>query len=125
MKRLLTLISALALASASACSSDDGGSAADVSELVVSGGEMSESYSRADLEALGAVESEFNGQELLEVSHVTIPSNPDALQRMKGPKLAPALAEVVDEILSEAGDVSDVQLVADPVPAIEVRVDRL
>lgn len=61
MKRLLTLISALALASASACSSDDGGSAADVSELVVSGGETSESYSRADLEALGAAESEFNG----------------------------------------------------------------
>ena len=61
MKRLLTLISALALASASACSSDDGGSTADVSELVVSGGETSESYSRADLEALGAAESEFNG----------------------------------------------------------------
>lgn len=61
MKRLLTLISALALASASACSSDDGGSAADVLELVVSGGETSASYSRADLEALDAVESEFNG----------------------------------------------------------------
>lgn len=59
MQRLLILISALALASAGACSSNDGGSTA--TELIVSGGEASETYSSDDLDALGAVESEFNG----------------------------------------------------------------
>jgi len=44
---------------------------------------------------------EFKGQELLEVSHVTIPSNPDALQRMKALDLEPVLADVVDEILTD------------------------
>lgn len=59
MKRLLTLLIGTALA-LSACSSDGGGET-EVSDLLVSGGDISESYSRADLEALGATESEFNG----------------------------------------------------------------
>lgn len=39
---------------------------------------------------------EFNGQELLEVSHVTIPSNPEGLQQMKG--INPAIADILDEL---------------------------
>ena len=45
---------------------------------------------------------EFKGQELLEVSAVTVPSNPDALQRVaKAPNLYPAVAEIVEERLAE------------------------
>ena len=48
---------------------------------------------------------EFNGQELLEVSAVTVPSNPDALQRMvKSPNLQPVLREIAEERLGEAVD---------------------
>ncbi len=46
---------------------------------------------------------EFKGQELLEGSHVTIPSNHDALQRLKGVDLHPVVAEIVDEALGEDG----------------------
>lgn len=48
---------------------------------------------------------EFKGQELLEVSQVTIPANPDALQRAKGLLHHPILDELVDEALTEAGGV--------------------
>lgn len=65
---------------------------------------------------------EFNGQELLEVSHVAIPSNPDALQRMKGANLDPAIAEVVDEILT---DHVMVEANADEQPGIDIRLDRI
>jgi len=45
---------------------------------------------------------EFNGQELLEVSHVTIPANADALQVIRAAKgLHPAIAEIVDEALRD------------------------
>ena len=45
---------------------------------------------------------EFNGQELLEVSHVTIPANADALQVIRSAKgLHPAIAEIVDEALKD------------------------
>lgn len=75
---------------------------------------------------------EFNGQELLEVSHVSIPSNPDALQRMKGLDLDPALAEVVDEVLREETDIQSILEGAaryragpDGQPGIDIRFDRL
>lgn len=42
---------------------------------------------------------EFNGQELLEVSQVTIPSNPEALQRAKALKLHPVLDDIIEEAL--------------------------
>lgn len=48
---------------------------------------------------------EFRGQELLEVSQVVIPSNPKALQRMKGLDLHPAILELVEEIAK--GDSKD------------------
>ena len=45
---------------------------------------------------------EFKGQELLEVSAVTIPSNPDALQRfVKTPTLHPVIAEIAEERLAD------------------------
>ena len=46
---------------------------------------------------------EFNGQTLLEVSHVVIPSNAEALQTIKGLKLHPVIGELVDEMLAEGG----------------------
>jgi phage head maturation protease len=50
----------------------------------------------------GSQGMEFKGQELLEVSAVTVPSNPDALQRVaKAPNLHPAVAEIVEERLAE------------------------
>lgn len=42
---------------------------------------------------------EFRGQELLEVSQVSIPANPEALQRLKG--LHPVIKELIDEQLSD------------------------
>ncbi len=42
---------------------------------------------------------EFNGQKLLETSQVTIPSNPEALQRIKHMKVHPVVGELVDEAL--------------------------
>jgi hypothetical protein len=44
---------------------------------------------------------EFKGQELLEVSHVIVPANPEALQRMKGVQLPATILALVNEILSE------------------------
>lgn len=41
---------------------------------------------------------EFIGQELLEVSHVTVPANADALQRMKGMSLDPVIQGILDEM---------------------------
>ena len=42
---------------------------------------------------------EFNGQELLEVSHVSVPSNPQALQQMKGlhPEIEALVAEMMEQ----------------------------
>ena len=45
---------------------------------------------------------EFRGQELLEVSQVSVPANPDALQRMKG--IHPAIDAIVDDIVREKTD---------------------
>ena len=59
---------------------------------------------------------EFNDQELLEVSHVVIPSNPKALQQMKGlGKLPPAVAEVVDEVLKDSNQKFDGQPTVDEI----------
>ena len=47
---------------------------------------------------------EFNGQEMLETSQVTIPAHPDALQRMKGQANHPIIEEFVNEMLAEEPD---------------------
>jgi hypothetical protein len=53
---------------------------------------------------------EFNKQELLEVSHVTIPSNPDALQQIKSIATHPIVKEIIEE---ELGDMRDEEVISD------------
>jgi hypothetical protein len=53
------------------------------------------------IDANGNLSYEFRGQELLEVSQVTVPSNPKALQTMKGMDLHPAVESLVDEMLAD------------------------
>ena len=53
---------------------------------------------------------EFNKQELLEVSHVTIPSNPDALQQIKSIAAHPIVKEIIEE---ELGDMRDIEAISD------------
>ena len=66
---------------------------------------------------------EFKGQELLEVSAVTVPSNPDALQRVaKAPNLHPAVAEIVEERLAEETPEQQTGLSQEDIDAIADRV---
>lgn len=44
---------------------------------------------------------EFKGQELLEVSHVTVPSNRQALQQVKALTKHPVIAELIADLLDE------------------------
>ena len=44
---------------------------------------------------------EFRGQELLETSQVTVPANPEALQRMKGLTFNPVVDALVGELLGD------------------------
>jgi hypothetical protein len=69
---------------------------------------------------------EFKGQELLEVSQVTIPANPDARQRAKSVMTHPVLSELLDDALGDEIGSSlprpgfsdeDVHLIADAVLA--------
>ena len=53
------------------------------------------------IESNGNLSYEFNGQELLEVSQVTVPSNADALQSFKAFGLHPELDQMVTEMLQE------------------------
>jgi hypothetical protein len=66
---------------------------------------------------------EFKGQELLEVSAVTVPSNPDALQRIvKGIGVDPVVAEIAEERLA---DMPRNEIGEDQVEAIAVKVVAL
>jgi hypothetical protein len=66
---------------------------------------------------------EFNGQELLEVSAVTVPSNPDALQRMiKSPNLQPVLREIAEERLAVKDTMTVKELSEEDIEAIVDRV---
>ena len=53
------------------------------------------------IEANGNISYEFHAQELLEVSQVTVPSNPQALQAMKGMSLHPDVETLVEEMLGD------------------------
>ena len=53
------------------------------------------------IEANGNISYEYQGQELLEVSQVTVPSNPQALQAMKGMNLHPDVEMLVEEMLGD------------------------
>ena len=72
---------------------------------------------------------EFKGQELLEVSAVTIPSNPDALQRVvKTPSIHPVIAEIAEERLAteepelETKPDSNISALLERLEALEERV---
>ena len=68
------------------------------------------------IEANGNISYEFQGQELLEVSQVTVPSNPQALQAMKGMHLHPEVEVLVEEMLGDmAKEVVEVQLPPEPI----------
>ena len=53
------------------------------------------------IESHGNMAYEFQGQELLEVSQVTVPSNADALQSLKGIGLHPEMDTLVTEVLGD------------------------
>lgn len=55
---------------------------------------------------------EFNGQELLEISQVTIPANPQALQRLYEATMEPEVADIVEEMLHDAEEL-DVKTLSD------------
>jgi len=56
------------------------------------------------IESAGNMAYEFQGQELLEVSQVTVPSNADALQTLKGIGLHPEIDTLVSEVLGDFDD---------------------
>ena len=69
---------------------------------------------------------EFTKQELLEVSHVTIPSNAQALQAMKSLDLAPEVQQTIDAALEElvpADIPSHVELLREFLPGIQKYID--
>ena len=53
------------------------------------------------IDSNGNLSYEFQGQELLEVSQVTVPSNAEALQSLKGIGLHPDMDDLVTELLDE------------------------
>jgi len=54
-----------------------------------------------ELQGDGKTSYEFKAQELLEVSQVTVPSNRQSLQAMKGIGLDPVMEKLVDEVLDD------------------------
>ena len=80
------------------------------------------------IEDNGNLSYEFQGQELLEVSQVTVPSNPQALQAMKGMNLHPGVEGLVEEMLGDmAKELVEVQLPPEPIyiDAIALKVVAL
>jgi hypothetical protein len=69
--------------------------------------------SAKQIESAGNLAYEFQGQELLEVSQVTVPSNADALQSLKGVGLHPEMDSLVTEVLGDFD--SDIKSVAEEV----------
>ena len=55
------------------------------------------------IDSNGNLSYEFQGQELLEVSQVTVPSNAEALQSLKGIGLHPEVDSIVTEMLDDIG----------------------
>jgi hypothetical protein len=75
------------------------------------------------IEANGNLSYEFNGQELLEVSQVTVPSNADALQSFKAFGLHPELDQMVTEMLQEIKVDEVVEEVVDEKPIVQPDFD--
>jgi hypothetical protein len=67
---------------------------------------------------------EFNGQELIEVSHVTVPSNRSALQDLKSKTLHPIITSIIDETLEDIPD--SATAISQPIDEIvELVLERL
>lgn len=62
---------------------------------------------------------EFKGQELLEISHVTVPSNPAALQVVRGLS-DPVIQAIIDEEMAESGEGGSLTNSADVRSAIKL-----
>ena len=76
------------------------------------------------IEANGNISYEFQGQELLEVSQVTVPSNPQALQAMKGMHLHPEVEVLVEEMLGDmARGLVEFQLPPEPIDIDAIAVE--
>ena len=75
------------------------------------------------LEANGNLSYEFLGQELLEVSQVTVPSNADALQSFKGIGLHPELEAIVTEIMDEMDVEEQVTEIAEQPSLVQAEFD--
>ena len=75
------------------------------------------------IEANGNISYEFQGQELLEVSQVTVPSNADALQSFKGIGLHPDLEVIVTEIMDEMDVKEQVVEIAEQPSLIQAEFD--
>lgn len=74
------------------------------------------------IDSHGNIAYEFMGQELLEVSQVTVPSNADALQSFKGIGLHPELDAIVTEIMDEL-DVKEVEEITEEPSIVRAEFD--
>ena len=68
---------------------------------------------------------EFNGQELLEVSQVTVPANADALQILKSGTVNPVLSDMIDRVMQYTPKLGDLDAVTDEVLERLMREDRI
>ena len=76
------------------------------------------------IESHGNMSYEFQGQELLEVSQVTVPSNAEALQSLKGIGLHPEMDTLVTEVLGDFDN--EIREVADEaVEETEEAIERI
>jgi hypothetical protein len=75
------------------------------------------------IDSHGNISYEFNGQELLEVSQVTVPSNADALQSFKGIGLHPELDAIVTEIMDDMDVKEQVSEIAEQPSLVRAEFD--
>ena len=80
-------------------------------------GFMPDMETAKEINANGKSSYEFKNQELLEVSQVTVPSNRQSLQAMKGLELDPLVERLVDDVLGDM-ESAEVETPSDPVEAV-------
>ncbi len=68
---------------------------------------------------------EFKGQELLEVSHVTVPSNRQALQQVKGFAKDPVIVELIEGMLADESPPEDDDELDKMVAALLTKTDAM
>jgi HK97 family phage prohead protease len=62
----------------------------------------------------------YTEQELLEISHVVVPSNRDAIQGLRGKSKDPTINQVVEDIITDLADAPVVDLAGEKVPGVIV-----